>query len=129
MKPPVQDLISYLEDNSSMVLGVDLFGNTMPERSGTTVCLIDHSGTEPDPNLIYNPSVQVLVRANRGYYLAAYAKMQEVLNLLHGLANINIDGTNYIIVWQQGDIMSIGEDKKGRPILSCNLRIKRTESI
>lgn len=126
MNPPAEDLIDYLEANTSLVMGSTLFAVKLPEKSGTMACLLDTGGMGPDPHEIQNPTVQVLARANIGEYQAAYSLMDSILTELHALSNIDINGTSYIFVLKNTEILSLGEDKKGRSILSCNLRIKRS---
>ena len=126
MNSPLEDLTDYLVANTSLVMGSTLFAVKLPEKSGTMACLLDTGGIGPDPYEIQNPTVQVLTRANIGEYQAAYSLMDSILTELHALSNIDINGTTYIVVWKTTEIISLGEDKKGRPILSCNLRIKRS---
>ena len=132
MNSPTKDLTDYLVSNTSLVMGVDLFAAKLPEMRGTIACLVDTGGTEPEPSNIQNPGLQVLTRADIGGelgvggYQSAYALMNTILSLLHALSNTTINGTSYIVVWKTTDIFSLGEDKKGRPLLSCNLRIKRS---
>ncbi len=109
-----------------MVLGTNLFKSILPEISGTIVALMDTGGTSPEPVEIRNPTIQILVRADKGEYEQAYNKIETISELLHGLSNITINNTNYINVWKLTEILSLGTDQKGRPVLSCNFRIKRS---
>lgn len=126
MNAPIKDLSDYLVSVTSLVLGTDLFAGDLPEVSGVVVALIDTGGIEPEPTDIENPSVQVLVRADIGEYQAAYTQMATVLSHLHKLSNTAINGTTYIQCYKSTEILSLGKDETGRPVLSCNLRIKRS---
>ncbi len=126
MNAPTKDLTDYIVANTSMVMGIDLFAGDLPEESGEVIALIDTGGIEPEPTDIENPSVQVLSRADIGEYEAAYAKISTVLYLLHKLSNTAINGTKYIQCYKATEILSLGKDETGRPVLSCNLRIKRS---
>lgn len=126
MNSPTKDITDYLSVQTSLVMGTDLFANDLPEASGTIVAVIDTGGGEPEPTDIQNPSLQILVRANIGEYQTAYAQMTTVLSKLHKLANTAINGTTYIQCYKSTEILSLGKDETGRPVLSCNLRIQRT---
>jgi len=130
MNSPIKDLTDYLvlnaDSNQPLTMGDNLFGFKLPEKSGTLACLIDTGGYEAEPSNIYNPTVQIITRAEIGNYLQAYSLMWSITEILHEVSNIEINGTNYILIWKLTEILTIGEDEKGRPILSCNLRIKRS---
>jgi hypothetical protein len=127
MNSPIKDLADYLVANASMTMGTNLFAGILPEADGTITALMDTGGTSPEPTDIENPTVQVLVRARKGRYQDAYAQMRIVLEVLHRLSNTTINDTVYIVIWKLTEILNVGEDKRGRPILSCNLRIQRTD--
>lgn len=126
MNAPIKDLTDYIVTKTSLVLGADLFAGSLPEASGTVVAFFDTGGSEPEPTDIQNPGIQIIGRADIGDYQAAYSLMSTVLGHLHKLANTTINGTKYIQCYKSTEILSLGQDETGRPVLSCNLRVKRS---
>ena len=129
MNPPTVDKKDYLETSSSggnFIFGVNLFIGLLPETPDLAVCLFDTSGASAEQYSIFNPTVQVLVRGKQGKYEDAYAKANEVVDIFHNMANTEMGGTQYILIWKMTEVGHVGNDTKGRPIFSCSLRIKRT---
>jgi len=132
MNAPSKDIKDYLLDKSDdssstleLVFGTNLFISKLPETSVLTVALFDNSGMSPDPTNIRNPNIQILVRGKVGKYEDAWNRMEEILGHLHALANTTINSTLYILIWKLTEPFHVGNDTQGRPIFSCNLRIKR----
>jgi hypothetical protein len=128
MNSPAVDMADYLVGSSSgigLVIGTDLFVSLLPESPDVVVALFDSSGSSPDPHLIQNPMVQILVRGKQGKYSAAYTTAEEIVDTFHELANVDINSTSYLLFWKMTEINHVGNDTKGRPLFSCTMRIKR----
>ena len=132
MNAPSKDIKDYLltqsADSSSTLdftFGTNLFISLLPETSVLATAIFDTPGMSPDPTNIRNPSIQILVRGKVGGYETAWAKMEAIIAELHALANTTINNTLYILIWKLTEPFHVGNDIQGRPIFSCNLRIKR----
>jgi hypothetical protein len=124
----VKDL---LDGDSSLQLtfATDLFVSEMPDAPDAAVCIFDTGGYAPEVDYEYKrPTVQVLVRGRRDGYLAAHALAADILDVLNGLHNETINSTRYIGIWAEGDVISLGRDGNGRPLLSMNFRIHRAST-
>ncbi len=130
MNSPALDIANYLETSgvmSDLSLGTNLFISVLPDKTGNiAVGIFDGPGAATEPNDIWNPTIQLLVRGLPGGYASAYEKIRYILYDLHSLSNITLGGTLYIVVWALTDVMHVGNDSAGRPMFSCSLRIKRT---
>lgn len=129
MQPPSEDIKDYLEGISSLALtfATDLFISEMPTTPDNCVCIYDTGGYEPEANYTYQrPTIQVRVRGAKGEYLAAHEQAQAIRDELHGLHNETINSARYVGIWQEGDIISAGQDDNKRPNVTMNFRIHRT---
>lgn len=98
-----------------------------PTSPDDAITVYDTSGFVPDPdNGVYHPSIQVRVRGNG--YAAAYAKAEEVRDILITPTSVDIGTTNYVNWWQQGSIEHIGYDDNDRALLVLNFNITRQEA-
>lgn len=129
MQPPSEDVKDILEGISSLALtfATDLFISEMPTEPNNCVCIFDTGGYDPEENYVYQrPTIQVRVRGAGGGYLAAHEQAQAIRDELHGLHNETINGARYVGIWQEGDIISVGQDDNNRPNVTVNFRIHRT---
>jgi hypothetical protein len=100
-----------------------------PAVPDSVVTIYDTGGFESNAKwLLDNPTVQVRVRGNVNAYPAAYAKAQEVKDILLGIQPQTRNGTDYIGIWQTSDILFLQYDESNRPILVSNWRIVREPS-
>lgn len=127
MNPPSIDIKDILEAAGIGTYGTDLFVSTIPERPDAAVGIIDTAGLSPLPvDYIYDrPSVQIIVRGTANGYLAAYSKAESIKRALHALYNETWNGTRYIVILAETDILWIGPDERNRPQFSLNFSINR----
>ena len=132
MNPTSQDVKDMLaaQPALSLTFATDLFVSEMPDDPvvpDRCVAVHDTGGFAPEANYNYEkPTVQVQVRGARGGYRAAHQLMQAIRDEIHGDANVTWNGTRYIGIWAQGDILSLGYDEKQRPLLTLNYLLHRT---
>ncbi len=129
MNAPSEDIKDILEGISSLALtyATDLFIGEMPKEPNNAVCIFDTGGYDPEANYIYErPTIQVRVRGAGGGYLAAHELAQAIRDELHALTNTTINSARYVAIWQEGDIISVGQDDNDRPNVTVNFRIHRT---
>ena len=126
MNAPAEDIKDILEQ-SSVGLSYGVYAFKEPESPDACITVLDGPGADPVPNYTYEyPSVQVRVRGNKGDYRGAYAQMRLVVGALHGLAGETWNGTKYVQILQQGDIIPLEYDDSNRPVLVANFAIHRT---
>lgn len=97
-----------------------------PDKPNTTITLYDYGGSPPAPNmLIDEPALQVRVRGNPGGYPAAYSKIIEVRDTLHGFVRQTVNGTHYLAIFAAQDPNLLQYDESNRPIFTLNFEITR----
>ncbi len=129
MKSPAEDIKDVLESSAVGIgtFGTDLFVSKEPSEPDACTTIYDTPGQEPEAGYRYDrPGVQVRVRGTAGGYQAAYAKIEDVKEALHGLGDETWNGTRYVGIWATGDPNFLGYDDNGRPIFTINFRVHRT---
>lgn len=129
MKSPSKDIALILVDEGVGTIGTDIYVSEQPKLPDECVSLFDTGGFPPVPNYRYDlPTIQIIVRGIRGQYLTAYNTADNIKAILNGKYGITKNSTRYVGIWAMGDIMSLGKDDNGRPLLSVNFRIHRCEA-
>ena len=128
MNSPAVDIAGLLVTAGIGTIATDLFVSEQPSLPDECVTVFDTGGFPPEANYNYEkPTVNIRVRGKKGGYQNAYAKAKSVKDELHAKTNEDIDSVNRIIaIWCMGDIIPLGNDDNGRPMLSINFRIHRT---
>lgn len=120
---PINDIITYLQENNIGTKATDLFAAYMPKEPGNIVAVFDTGGFEPSVYLpMANPTFQVYVRNSN--YEDGKSKVDEIVSLLHQKANIElVSGQTYFyyIALMQEPI-HIGRDENERDEFSINFR-------
>lgn len=120
----VTDVVQINGENAEF--GVNLFVGIAPKSPDAVVVVLDTGGFDPDAATDYKrPTIQVLVRGAKNGYQAAYVLAQAVVTSLHALSNKSQGDSRYS-AWQEGDIISVGNDENDRPILTTNFRLHKT---
>lgn len=138
MNPPSEDIKDLLEDGDSSSDDIGTFNATtgwsikMSEMSTSPdTCILVSDGPSwgsPNPNYSYEyPTIQIQVRGEKGSYLTAYAKAEEIKNFLNGNGNQTVNGARYIQITCSSDILYLGRDENQRPLFSINFELQRTE--
>lgn len=121
MNPTSVDIAHHIE---SFVIEPLCYVSEEPADPNNTVTIYDTGGSDPVVvGDLYAPTIQIRVR-NLDYE-SAYQKMQAIVLILCVPKSFTINDTNYVGVWQQGDIISLGKDQNNRYILTANFRIER----
>lgn len=127
MIDPAEDILDHLE---SSVSGVDFTGwenfiGLQPEKPVRCVTIRSTGGYPGAPNYQYDkPTVQVIVRHD--VYATGYAMAQAIKQELHGQNNITYNGTRYIQILCEGDVIPSRIDKEKHPEFSVNFAVHRT---
>lgn len=123
MNSAAQDILEHLIALSIVTDGSVFFGEE-PKDPNDCVTIYDTGGGDPFPDIeLYDTSIQIRVRDTK--YTEAYAKQNQIREALIIPTTFEINGTRYIGVWNQGDIISLGRDQNNRAILTSNYRIER----
>lgn len=121
MNSPAFDIASFLRTESVETV---IYVNEEPASPNNCVTVYDTGGADPMVvDTVYSPTIQVRVRNLSSP--AAYAKQYQIRDILVAGKNEIINSTDYVAVWLQGDIISIGRDENNRFILTSNYRIMR----
>jgi hypothetical protein len=122
-------MVDLLVDASAPALtfGTDLFVSELPESPDEAVVLYDTGGFDPEVQYQYlRPTVQIVVRGEKGSYVATHQLAQAVAVVLNGRHNETVNDARYVGIWQEGDIAFLQYDEQHRPEFSVSFRIHRT---
>jgi len=124
MASPAEELATYLEGHGVGTRGADtgwsIAVTTGPVAPDTTITLFDDIGGSPDTDEldIQKATVQIQVRSTKvGGYLAAFAKQEEIRDLLIHPAPLITDNSTFIGVQMISNIANLGRDDNDRHIL------------
>jgi len=125
MNSPAYDIAVFLEPLISEAV---VFVNEEPASPNDCVTVYDTGGSDPMVvDDVYSPTIQVRVRNLDSQ--AAYAKQYQIRDILVAAKNQIINSVDYVAMWQQGDIISIGRDENNRYILTSNYRLMRSKNV
>lgn len=112
--------------------GVDLFYGVSPDEKpadAATIVVIDSGGIDPAKNADrthYQPTVQIIVYGPIEDWTTAQQKIEVIRTcLVEHLPTTIVGSSEYYGIYQQGDIISLGQDANKRPRLSANFRFRR----
>ena len=113
---------AYLAQKSIGTVGTDIFLGQMPDQPDSCIVLFEYAGSPPD--LHWNgeyPGLQVRVR-NKSY-AAGRAKIKEVVTELHGVHELTLNGTRYLLIKARGSPEVLKRDNNNRVELFVNFEI------
>lgn len=110
----------YIEDNTSLTFGTDLFISRDPDSPNNMVRLSNESGfRQPYQNAYSSDWLGLMVRV-RGSMPWAENTMFEIHNLITGYGQVLSDDFFLIATWCQGEPQQIEIDSNGRAILTAH---------
>lgn len=125
MNSPAFDIAVFLQNEIVESL---CYVNEEPASPNNCVTIYDTGGSDPMiVDDIYSPTIQVRVRNLSSP--AAYAKQYQIRDILVAARNKIINSTDYVAMWLQGDIISIGRDENNRYILTSNYKLMRSANV
>lgn len=101
--------IAEIPDTPDNLLGVFFSGGYNPEWT-------------LDSKAFDHPTFQVRIRDKSA--LTAIERAEAVKDALDGQIDLTIGSTRYLSIFQQGDILPLGKDSKGRTEYSLNFAVK-----
>lgn len=104
--------------------GWGIFISKMPDEPDSIVSIMETGGFPANPRwLIDYPSVQVMIRGDKGGYQAAKAKALAVRDALLGLPSQVINGDGWDSITDIGGLIELGYDDSNRPKFSTNFSL------
>ena len=128
------DIKTYLEANTTLEFGTDLFINSMPTTPANATTLYNYTAAPldlllQDGQAYREPgNIQVLIR--NVSYITAYQKAYELIELFKEVHGISINSVVYLYIRVKEGVNEVvsgsgGKSKAGTTILSINLDILR----
>lgn len=134
MNGAATDIAALLETRSEGTVGTDIFINKAPEKIGVTTYPIasinDTGGFDPQITFEtrnYEPTIQVFIVGKVLDYAASEAFLFSIVDELLKPLTLVTAAYTYYGIYQQGDIIPLGEDDKQRDKFSANFRVSRRE--
>lgn len=105
--------------------GWKLTVSTEPSSPANAITIYDTGGlgADTDEQNVFRSLVQVRVRGMD--YADAYAKQEEIRNLLIIPSPVQVPGAGFIGIFAQTDILGIGRDDNDRFVFTANYRTVR----
>ena len=126
LNSPATDIRDFLATQGVGTVGVDLFTGREPEEPHFVVTVFDSGGIPPNPKFLRDePQVQCLIRGNPNDYENTWAKAQEVKDVLLGAQPRILNGTDYVLFTQIGEMLTLGYDDSSRLAISSNWQLVR----
>jgi hypothetical protein len=124
----LQQVVSYIQSQTSLTLGVDLFAGDANLINVDHVTIYDSPGTAPDFDLPDRIDAMIQIIAHYENYIEARDKANEIANLFHGNCGITLpivsSGETQLQV-STGQILngpySLGYDSQQKCMVSINL--------
>lgn len=120
----IADLLQF---NGIGTVNTDIFKGFKPDQPDNLIALFEYAGSpmgltmgKSDP-VIERPGLQVWVR--NYLYPDGRAKIDQVVDVLHGQANITLDGDRYLLIQANQSPESIGMDANNRSEFVVNFSI------
>lgn len=124
--PASFDIATFLADQAVGTVGTDIFVGREPSEPNFVTTIYDAGGIAPNPKFLRDePQVQCRVRGEANDYQNAWAKAQEIKDVLLGAQPQTLNGTDYVLFVQIGEIISLGYDDNNRVMIVSNWQLVR----
>lgn len=123
----IKEITKYIGDNSSLVIGTNLFGGHRPPNApNECVVILENAGGKPEYSIpdSVEKAIQILTRA--ATYFTARANAYALYAFLHGKSGITLpvitSGEEYLVnvIEAMNVPQPIGQDEKGLWEFSTN---------
>ena len=126
----LEDLGGYLDTNSALTLGVDLFLGLMPENVSNCVSVYENGGRSPDFTMgsnnlpiIENPEFQIIVRNSS--YQTGRSLADSTYRVMTQIANLTINSVEYLRVVAISSPALMERDSNKRVLFTTNFYVTR----
>lgn len=124
----IRDIAQILQTNGIGVLGTDIFLGQLPASPDNVVAVFEYAGEPPDLHWPGEyPGLQILVR-NKSYE-AGRQKIEQVKNILHGLAETVVNNHRYLLIRANQSPAFLQRDENNRAIFVCNFRVIKAKEV
>ena len=134
MNGAATDIAALLETRGEGTVGTDIFINKAPEKIAVTTYPIasinDTGGFDPQITFEtrnYEPTIQVFIVGKASDFAASETFLFAIVDELLKPLTLTAAPYEYYGIYQQGDVIPLGEDDKQRPLFSANFRVSRRE--
>ncbi len=126
LNPPSSDIATFLAAQGAGTIGTDIFVGMEPSEPDATITVYDTGGIAPNPKFLRDePQVQVRIRGAVNDYQNAWIKAQETKDILLGAQPQILNGTDYVLFVQIGEMIALGRDENNRPLIVSNWQLVR----
>jgi Bacteriophage minor capsid protein len=129
----VDDVIAYIDANTALTAGTDLFEGPMSEQPDAQVAVTHYAGEEGEYGMgtggaaVEIPRIQVMVRDTT--MAAAKTTIATIHALLDNKGDLDLNGTRfYLLRSLDGPPFSLGQDTNSRWRRVVNYRIQKVAS-
>ncbi len=104
--------------------GWGIFIGSQPTSPDTSITIREYIADLPMPKFLIDfPAVQVMIRGAPGGYQAAKAKARDVLNELHSIPSLDLNGDRWNSIRALSGPGYLGSDDNNRPKFSINFTL------
>ena len=116
----IDSLCEYLEDENIGIVGTDIFIGEIPDNKNNCIALVYSPSVEPNKSIpYYTQSIDIWARFSK--YATGYAKLKEILDLLHRKENYEVGSYYIYLSYSSGMIIDNDRDESRRHIFQINL--------
>lgn len=123
----LDQVASYIDANTALVLGTDLFKGYLPDLPDTCVAVYETAGPAPRETLtltlVERPNLQVVSRSVD--YPGARVNAQNVWNLLHQVVDETLSGVRYLRMVPLQSPFYLGRDESLRVKFAFNMTVEK----
>ena len=124
--PASFDIATFLAAQGVGTVGTDIFVGREPSEPDEVISIFDIGGIAPNPKFLRDePQIQCRVRGAVNDYDNAFIKAQLIKDTLLGAQPRRLNGTDYVLFTQIGEILSLGYDENNRVALVSNWQLVR----
>ncbi len=123
----LDDIANLLQSKGIGTVNIDIFKGYKPDQPDNIVALFEYAGSpmeltmgNDDPTL-ERPGLQVWVR--NYLYPAGRAKIEQIVDALHGEAELTLNGDRYLLIRANQSPESMGMDANNRSEFVVNFSI------
>lgn len=115
----------YLDTQTSLVLGTNLFLGLLPDQPDVCVAVMEDSGSAPQFSMgpggiqVDKPQIMIYSRASRDDYPTARDRAEEIRQLLAALTDQTINGLRILRISPSGSVSPMGADQEHRVLVSA----------
>ncbi len=123
----LDDIASYLASFNIGKVGTDIHKGFLPDQPDNLVALFEYAGSPMELTMgdgdatLERPGLQVRVRNTS--YPVGRAKIDQVVDVLHGLANVTLGGKRYLLIRANQSPASMGLDANNRSEFVVNFSV------